>query len=84
MNPQITLVTLGVADIDESIRFYRDGLEFPMQDRNENSNVAFFILDGTWLSIYPKELLAEDATVPNDGAASLELLCLTTYRQKKK
>ena len=68
MDPRITLVTLGVDDIDESIRFYRDGLGFPMEDREEHSDVAFFPLEGTWLSIYPRELLAEDATVPDDGA----------------
>ncbi|MFC6764964.1 VOC family protein [Natrinema soli] len=64
MDPKISLVTLGVESIDESIRFYRDGLEFPMQDRDEDSDVAFFTLEGTWLSLYPRTLLAEDATVP--------------------
>ena len=47
MEPKITLVTLGVEDIDESIRFYRDGLGFPMQEREEDSDVAFFELEGT-------------------------------------
>lgn len=67
MDPRITLVTLGVDDVDESVRFYRDGLEFPMRDREEDSDVAFFTLEGTWLSLYPRNLLAEDATVPDDG-----------------
>jgi len=67
MDPKITLVTIGVADIMESIRFYRDGLGFPMQDREADSDVAFFTLEGTWLSVYPREKLAEDATVPDDG-----------------
>jgi len=66
MNPKISLVTLGVEDINESIRFYRDGLGFPMQEREDDSDVAFFELEGTWLSLYPREKLAEDATVPND------------------
>lgn len=66
MNPKITLVTLGVDDIDESIRFYRDGLGFPMQEREDDSDVAFFELEGTWLSLYPRKKLAEDATVSND------------------
>lgn len=68
MDPRITLVTLGVADVDESIRFYRDGLGFPMRDRDKGDDVAFFTLEGTWLSIYPRESLAEDATVPDDGS----------------
>lgn len=66
MDPKITLVTLGVTDIDESIRFYRDGLGFPMNEREDDSDVAFFELEGAWLSLYPRDLLAEDATVPND------------------
>ena len=66
MDPQITLVTLGVSDVDDSIRFYRDGLGFPMDDRDPDDDIAFFTLEGTWLSIYPRELLAEDATVPDD------------------
>lgn len=66
MEPKITLVTLGVDDIDESIRFYRDGLGFPLQEREEDSDIAFFELDGARLSLYPRDLLAEDATVSND------------------
>lgn len=66
MDPKITLVTLGVGNVNESIQFYRDGLGFPMQDREENSDVAFFELEGTWLSLYPRASLAEDATVSND------------------
>ena len=68
MDLQITLVTLGVSDLAESIRFYRDGLGLPMQDREDDSDVAFFPLDGTWLSLYPRELLAEDATLTADGS----------------
>ncbi|EJN59770.1 VOC family protein [Halogranum rubrum] len=64
MDPRLTLVTLGVADVDTAIAFYRDGLGFPMQEREPDSDVAFFTLDGTWLSVYPRKLLAEDATVP--------------------
>lgn len=67
MDPKITLVTIGVEDVTESIRFYRDGLSFPMRDREPDSDVAFFTLEGTWLSVYPREKLAEDATVPDDG-----------------
>ncbi|QLK25386.1 VOC family protein [Natrinema zhouii] len=67
MRPRITLVTLGVEDLNQSISFYRDGLGFPMQDRDEDSDVAFFELEGTWLSLYPRDLLAEDAAVSDDG-----------------
>jgi hypothetical protein len=67
MDPRITLVTLGVESVDESVRFYADGLGFPMRDREADSDVAFFTLEGAWLSVYPREKLAEDATVADEG-----------------
>ena len=67
MDPRITLVTLGVEDLKRSIEFYHDGLGFPLQDREEDSNVAFFELEGAWLSLYPRDRLAEDANVPDEG-----------------
>ncbi|WP_042662132.1 VOC family protein [Haloferax sp. ATB1] len=68
MDPRITVVTLGVSDLDESIRFYRDGLGLPLRDRDPDSDIAFFTLEGAWLALYPRESLAEDATVPADGS----------------
>ena len=67
MEPKVSLVTIGVKDLDESIQFYRDGLDLPMRDREPDTDVAFFTLSGAWLSVYPREKLAEDATVPDDG-----------------
>ncbi|WP_458207654.1 VOC family protein [Haladaptatus sp. NG-SE-30] len=68
MEPRISIITLGVSDLDESIRFYRDGLGLPIQDREEDSPIAFFTLAGAWLALYPRELLAEDATVSPVGS----------------
>ena len=67
MEPKVSLVTIGVKDLNKSIQFYRDGLDLPMRDREPDSDVAFFTLNGAWLSVYPREKLAEDATVPDDG-----------------
>jgi hypothetical protein len=66
MQPRITLITLGISDLDRSIRFDRDGLGFPKRDGPEK--IAFFETRGTWLSLYPRESLAEDATVPAEGS----------------
>ena len=66
MEPRITLITLGVSDLDRSIRFYRDGLELPQRDGPDG--IAFFETSGTWLSLYPRESLAKDATLSPDGA----------------
>ncbi len=66
MEPRITLVTLGVSDLERSVRFYRDGLGLPRREGPES--IAFFETRGTWLSLYPRESLAEDATVSAEGS----------------
>ena len=68
MDPHITLVTLGVEDLDRSIEFYREGLGLPMQERPEDEVIAFFDLEGAMLALYPRDLLAEDATVSPEGS----------------
>jgi catechol 2,3-dioxygenase-like lactoylglutathione lyase family enzyme len=65
MQPRISMITLGVADLERSKAFYRDGLGFPMM--GEDPQVAFFTLNGTWLGLYGREALAEDATVSPEG-----------------
>ena len=65
MEPRISIVTLGVSDIERSVRFYRDGLGLPTD--YSSGNVALFQTAGTWLGFYPREALAEDATVPSEG-----------------
>ena len=66
MKPHITLITLGVSDLERSIAFYRDGLGLPKRDGPDS--IAFFETGGTWLSLYPRESLAEDATVSAEGS----------------
>lgn len=66
MDPRISIITLGVADLDRAVEFYRDGLGLPLQG-DEYDEIAFFELQGTWLSLYPRDALAEDATVPGEG-----------------
>jgi len=65
MKPRISMITLGVEDIERSVKFYRDGLGFPQLE--SPPEVAFFTLNGTWLGLYGREALAEDAMVPGGG-----------------
>ena len=65
MKPRINMITLGVQDLDRAIRFYGQGLGLPRKPFE--GEVAFFELRGTWLSLYPWEALAEDATVSAEG-----------------
>ena len=65
MKPRISMITLGVSDLEKSVRFYKEGLGFPRMD--SSPEVAFFTLNGTWLGLYDREALAKDATVPSAG-----------------
>ena len=60
------MITLGVADLERSIKFYRDGLGFPQLD--SPPTVAFFTLNGSWLGLFPADELAEDANVEAEGS----------------
>src|SRR3990172_6408834 len=66
MKPRISMITLGVRDLASAIKFYEHGLGFPRMD--SPPEVAFFTLNGTWLGLYGREALAEDATVPSEGS----------------
>ena len=61
MKPRISIITLGVSDLEKSIKFYKEGLGFPRKE--SPTEIAFFTLNGSWLSLYNRESLAEDATV---------------------
>ena len=67
MKPKIGIVTLGVRDFAKSLVFYRDGLGFPTHNFKADEDIVFFKLEGSWLALYPRDKLAEDATVPDDG-----------------
>ena len=66
MQPRISMVTLGVKDLEKSIEFYQQGLGLPLREP-QSDNVAFFNLNGTWLGLYPWDKLAEDVTVSPQG-----------------
>ena len=66
MKSKISIVTLGVRDFDRSLVFYRT-LGFEAHNYNEGEKHVIFKAEGTWLSLYPRRLLAEDATVPDEG-----------------
>lgn len=59
------MVSLGVNDLQKSIKFYRDGLGLSMLE--SPPGVAFFDLNGTWLGLSERENLAKDAGVDSDG-----------------
>jgi len=71
MESRITIITLGVSDFDRSVRFYRDGLGWPMSSHSQPQNKwALFKSFGTRLSLFPREELAKDMSPGMDAAGS--------------
>jgi len=68
MEPRISLITLGVGDLDRSLRFYRDGLGWPASSASVSGEVAFFRSSGAVLALYPRQLLAADMHAAADGS----------------
>ena len=77
MNPHITVLTLGVDDLERSVAFYRDGLGFRTQGiigaAIENGAVAFFNLQaGLKLALWPRSSIAADTGLTNSPSSSTE------------
>ena len=78
MKPRITLLTLGVDDLERAVRFYRDGLGWKSDGivgtEFEHGAVAFFDLQaGLRLALWPRKSLAHDAGVPVAPRSATEL-----------
>jgi catechol 2,3-dioxygenase-like lactoylglutathione lyase family enzyme len=65
MKSRISMITLGVRDLAAAVKFYQEGLGFPRME--SPPEVAFFTLNGTWLGLFGREALAEDAMVSPEG-----------------
>ena len=78
MQPRITVLTLGVDDLERSVAFYRDGLGFATEgivgQQFEYGAVAFFDLQhGVKLALWPRASLAHDAGMPRSPSAPTDL-----------
>ncbi len=78
MKPRITLITLGVGDLEQAVRFYRDGLGLKTEGivgtEFEYGAVAFFDLQaGLKLALWPRTSIARDTGIPLGGPSPTEL-----------
>jgi len=68
MEQRLTLITLGVLDLKRSARFYLEGLGWEAtQDSSEY--IIFIKMNGFFLSLYPHDELASDATVQENRSS---------------
>ena len=95
MKPQISVITLGVNDLEESLAFYRDGLglqtngiigtEFKGDESNPSGTVVMFKLqNGLILALYPRTELAKDAKQPVGVSSSTEFSIGHVVENKKE
>jgi catechol 2,3-dioxygenase-like lactoylglutathione lyase family enzyme len=87
MKPRITLITLGVDDLERSLRFYRDGLGFKSEGiigtEFEYGAVAFFDLQaGLKLALWPRASLAHDAGIAVTPRSATEFSLAHNVRSK--
>lgn len=67
MEQRITIIGLGVADLEKSTHFYEEILGWKKSPTSTDT-ITFIQLNGVLLSLYPREKLAEDATVDHAGS----------------
>jgi catechol 2,3-dioxygenase-like lactoylglutathione lyase family enzyme len=63
MEQRLTLVSLGVEDLQRALRFYRDGLGWHLWLGSGGDFALFVLKGGVGLGLYPRHLLAADAGV---------------------
>ncbi len=78
MKPRITLVTLGVDDLERAVAFYRDGLGWATRGivgrEFEHGAVAFFDLQGGLrLALWPRESISHDTGLPQAARSATDL-----------
>ena len=57
---KITCICLGVKNMEKAIKFYRDGLGYKTNCKENNPPVCFFDTPGTKFELYPLDLLEKD------------------------
>ncbi|HLV98863.1 MAG TPA: VOC family protein [Ktedonobacterales bacterium] len=95
MTPRISVITLGVNDLEQALAFYRDGLGWPTagiigtefkgdETHPSGAIVNFHLRNGVILALYPRTELAKDATEPLGAASSTEFSIGYLARSKEE
>ncbi|TEA74284.1 VOC family protein [Allopusillimonas ginsengisoli] len=78
MQPRITVITIGVDDLDRSLSFYRDGLGFKTEGiigkEFEHGAVAFIDMQPDLrLALWPRSSIAHDTGLPLNSPSATEM-----------
>jgi uncharacterized protein len=69
VEPRVSLLTLGVSDLERAVAFYRDGLGWPKSEVG-GDEVAFFKTGGVVIALFPRPSFAADADIDVDHVES--------------
>jgi len=71
---RLSVITLGVSDLNRSFHFYRDGLGFPTK-MTPDGGIVLFATSGTRLFLYPYQKLAKDDHVTSACTSRTQIPC---------
>lgn len=89
MQPRVSVLTLGVDDLERSLTFYRDGLGLASKgivgQEFEHGAVAFFDLQhGMKLALYSRDNIAHDAGIEKSDRSPTEFTIGHNVRTKEE
>ena len=83
MDQRLTIIGLGVNDLKVAESFYINTLGW-IKHSSSNDNIIFIQLNGIFLSLYPKDKLAEDAQVSPQGSGFKSFSMAYNTRSKEE
>ena len=89
MKARITLLTLGVDDLERAVTFYRDGLGLPTKGivgtEFEHGAVAFFELQsGLQLALWPRDSISHDTGIPTSASSPTDFALAHNVRSPEE
>jgi len=89
MDPRVTVITLGVDDLERALRFYRDGLGLPtpgiVGTEFDHGAVVFIELQaGVRLALWPRASIAHDSGLPVTARSATELTLGNNVRSREE
>ena len=89
MKPSITVITLGVDDLEKSLQFYRDGLGLETEgivgeEFEHGAVVSTELQAGLKLGLWPRKSLSHDTGLPVDHPSATEFSLGHNVSSKEK
>jgi len=83
MEQRLTIITLGVKDLERASDFYENKLGWKRSGASMG-DIVFFQLNGIQLALFPRTELAKDATVPAKGEGFKSFTIAHNLRSEKE